>query len=915
MNHNQAISLYSQIFNIQGSKNSQFYKSIFTTPIHSESLLSVLVSNSEFILNYPSHQNVWIIQAILENGIRLLEDAVEFPHDEEAKASKPTVRRRSTATSLSAKDIESIISTPMPHNSSSYAFELDDGGDDITALNGNLNPSSEFDDGDDITNLKTKSSYNQGTGISGSATNITTRLRNPSLTSMEPKEFIGIDEGLRIELTSNILSILKVWFTSVSEVNDKFKKRRGSNTTSQSSSELLTNYFGTPGNKQTLDDSYLLRLLTILKWYLNKALLEIEVSNADEFANLIVLKEILFLLSEILRSIYSSILFYKEGDNEFTIIQSLLFTFYKVNFSKIFSKMLDLTNAKKVGEGEYEASKIRLSLETLTKLYSISSILVMIPDSLIPVNPITLSSDITNMQHESPNPYEQYLQSEVKFDQESFYYDISSRLIPILAIDFNYCYQFRPDIMVANIQSGSFLTWFTGSRFNDDLYITFDTVQNVTNIQNNYQNLSITKSKDDSYLSELFSIYTKRIKKQQLDTDDDELHLPELLPITMLLFTNTMKNQSFTYQFTNQIYPIHHHIEDIVANEDTTIETFDIWLSILSYVCQYQYKSPSLQLIVKLSLIILLRLIKTSSDNLKVYKINEFKWKLTHQKSPIIPTNNGKLGIKGSLFYILDIIQNLIRFNLTNKLNVVNFRLSINIIYQIVDIFKRDSDLELGNYNWKELFITIFNLLNFIKRQNLFNSKYFIILNQVDQLKAMIEEILLILDQLLIPRFNQIVQINNIEDTHMIGNGGLFGAHTYKSINYDLIYHILLNYEMISRYLSLFDSKRFKNLTHCLQYFENEFYLTEESKKNGTSDSGSTKLDLFDHDFDSPVLIKKIQSFTLVDVQDTIALKDPMSEDEYTFKDTLKYTRQERVTLEDEELFKLFQSLLSLKLN
>ncbi|KAK6204586.1 uncharacterized protein RJT21DRAFT_9642 [Scheffersomyces amazonensis] len=992
MNHHQAVGLYSQIFNPQVVKNSQLYRSIFTTAIHTESLLSVLISNSELTLNYPSHQNVWIIQDILSVGLKLLSDAVEFPEDEDSKIPLTSRRRSTTTSNVSNKDLDQLnLPSSRRKSSSSYAIELDDGGDDITALNGNNNPSTEFDDGDDITNFNaSKSSQNlqQSSSVlsdipqpsiaiamsnSGSVSisessqlnqipvdvspnnsnansnsnitsrrdsttsliqpSISTRLRNPSLSSIDQKEFEGIDLDLRLELITNILAVLKVWFLTISEVNDKAKRRKGSVVTYQSSSELMTNYFGNPGNKQSLDHTSLLKLLTILRWYLNKSLTEIEISKSQDFKNLLAIKEILYLISDILKSIYSSIVFYKEGDNEYSIIQSLLFTFYKVDFSKQLYKILSLTNTKINDTNEtttdttteYQASKIRLSFESLMKIYSIISILVMIPEDLLPINPVSLSSDITNLNHESPNPYEQFLHNEIIFDKQTFNVDFASRLNPILAIDFNYCYKFRPDLLIESLQSSSFLTWLSWSSFNNDLYVTFDTISTVTNLQINYETFSLTKNKHEPYLLELNSIYEKRLKLQSQAKfeDEDELIIPELLPITMLIYTYIDKNESFITQFLLQQYPIHHAIEDINPIEDKTIELFDIWLCVLSYVFQYQYKSNSFQMIVRISLISLLKLIKKSPQLFKQHNINEFKWKLSHQKSPSIPIMKGKVGIKPSLFYILDIIQNLIRFNLTNKLNLGNFKLALNLIYQIFQEFKLDVNIELGNYNWKEFFITLFNLLNFIKRQNLVNSKYFIILNQVDILKSIIEEGLILINCLLIPRFNRIVQAQDLEGDSIAHNGGIFGSHTYKSINYDLIYNILLNYETINDYFQLYKlTTDLNNLEQCLKYFEQQFHLTEESKLNASDDANSSKLDLFDHDFDSPVLIDKIQSFTLMDGQVSTTNGNSnkngnghiIGQPHYQYKDTLKYALQDRVKLEDEYTIRLFQSLLSLKL-
>jgi Domain of unknown function (DUF1741). len=268
-------------------------------------------------------------------------------------------------------------------------------------------------------------------------------------------------------------------------------------------------------------------------------------------------------------------------------------------------------------------------------------------------------------------------------------------------------------------------------------------------------------------------------------------------------------------------------------------------------------------------------------ENIKNYQINEFKWKLCHQKLPTIPVNVGKHGFKSGLLYILDVVQNFLRFNLTNRLSVPNFKMALSVVFQILNEFKYGETKDLGNYTWVELYVTLFNLLKFIKRQNLSNSKYFQSLKQTEDVKSMVEEILVLFDIMLSKKFTDIIQVSDdfvglgYDDAGAYAASGVTvvaGTHLYKSINYDLIYNILINHEIVGQLLEQFElgnSEHLGNLRHCIQYFEDKFHLNEESKEEKADN-----LNLFDHDFDSPVLIQELNAYKVPESIDDINLQD-----------------------------------------
>lgn len=933
---NQAITLYSHIFNPNYPKDYGFYKSLFTTPVHPHALESVLVANCEDTsTNESSTRNIEILQEILVNGVCFLGDAMQIEGTSDVGVNGDTE--------------SAVTDIPTPTR------ELDDGGDDLTSLNGNIPRAVTVvdEDGDDITTLSGKlesssvgpddevKNENGRFASTSSVNSIPSNRRKssvsvsnyPSSPSLIPRqvEFTGIDDELRSELICNILTIFQSWFKSLYKTNQILRKSQR-----RSLVDIVTKVFKLPGTSQLLTDSNLRDLLQIVKQYFDAYILGIDSTSKSDFKKLKVIKDILVLLASMIQTLFSSAYYQNEESNDFVIVKSLLYSIYKVDFSATLDKLLTITNAKAVmnerhydpddEEGthySFEAPKIVLSAETLLLVYSIIGTLTSVPTSYLPVTPVSLSSDITNLQNESPNVYEQVLISLKFYDHKLFKQEVSLRLIPFLAMEFRYCYQYREDVLVSQIQNSSFFNWITGNRFADNLYITYHTEDEVTSFSKNYEYLSIISDPRDPYLAEIDSIYDTKIKKFNQHDEDEGLEVSELLPIALMI-SALSKNPTYLACFTKQISELHknHKIEDITSNEDLEVELFELWICVLSYVFQNQYKTTQLQLITKLSLQTLLMITSSKSvvkiedkteslvENIKNYQINEFKWKLCHQKAPTIPTNVGKHGFKLGLLYILDVVQNLIRFNLTNRLNVDNFKMALSVVYQILHEFKTGDINDLGNYTWADMYVTLFNLLKFIKRQNLANSRYLQSLKKTEDTKSMVEEILILFNVMLSKKFSDIIQVSDDfvglgdDDAGAYTAAGVIvvaGTHLYKSINYDLIHNTLLNHELIEqleKQFDLGDLPHLANLHHCIQYFEEKFHLNEESKQKEKE-----KLNLFDHDFESPVLIQQLNAYKG---------EDNESEEPFTYEQTFKFANQglEADTIPSMERIRIFNEVL-----
>lgn len=918
MIYSQSISIYSQIFNTQLAKDDKFFIALYTVPVHTNALLSQLQANCQTVgSSNISGNNVNVLQVMFLHGVKLLSDAMCYPEEETESVIPPD-----TKDSLGLKrDSESILSGVSPRPESVHS-EFDQGGEDITSLSGkvlnssNLHFLSEYSEGDDITTLNGKNSSRRGSNISDSSN------QKPSLPKINSQPislnsgknaFEHIDEGLRIEVICNILKTLSAWFKNINATNKTLRKSKNSLGVLQDVDFLTTLFQLTNSNSSSsLDETHLHKLLKICAWYLNYAMAYVEDNPAlPEYKNLGIVKEIIFLLTDTLKSIFASLLYHKDSSMESAITESLLFTFFKVDFCKVLDKLLIITTPKLVGtelenETQYKLPDIALSSETLMKLYNFIGALVNVPSRYLPVPTTSLSGEITIMNKESLNIYEHYFCDLKEFNEVTFNQEINLRFLPHYAIDFNFYYNFKPDLLMNQIKSGSFMNWITGNRFNDNFYLNYDTCATVTSLSANYQFFNLAETSEKySFIDELQSIEKRRLSQLNQNKGDDEdyiIDIYELLPMSLMLFSY-IKNPTFLEQFTNQVHKLEHRIEDITPSDNAYVEIYEIWLCVLSYTFQYQHKSILLQANTQISLLVLLELTSHHKminnreephlvlDNIKNYQINEFKWKLCHQRLPIVPTNIGKEGFKSSLFYILDTLQIFIRFNLTKRINLFNFKLVNAIIYQIIQEFNntQSETLAIDSYPWGEFFKSLTNLLLFIKKHDLVATKHITDLGNVNKLKSLVEEILIIIDLLLNEKFCNIIQMTNDVQSS--------GSHILKSINYELLYIILLNYQLVDNLMkdfSLENAHHLPNLRNCMDFLDSKFHLTEESKQN---EENKSKIDLIDFDYDSPVLIKELSEYAKHPATENID-----SQVVYKYKDTFKCINASDVMSDSQKL-------------
>lgn len=495
-------------------------------------------------------------------------------------------------------------------------------------------------------------------------------------------EFIALDDELRFELVCNILRILQCYFVY-----------------------LEGNFFDFWDNEE--DRDLLVRLLKNCEFYLHRMVEYIESSEEKSFLNLNVVKELIYLVYFIIITyLYEYVQFINlesisrpqsvngndvgedvapendEDQNE----ESLEFLFLFNLFPPLMNRILQITDTK--------PPKLTLLLKTLTKVYSINTF----TDYLTRTKKHLFRGAI---------PYKTNFESQVPY-----------KLIPILLMDFNYYYGYQTDLMLHHLSSKSFFHWLTGNRFSGNAYLKYQTSDYVTSL---YENLDLSLFEDfnkDSFLKELQTIQNHRLRREDLADPK------ELLSVFLMLYLEPdtlVKFKSETLELPKKI------------EQDESIEILDLWLCLTSYIVQYHHKSSFLQMLTRIALSTLHKLVK-DFDNFSELPINEAKWKLCHQKAPFIPLSNNNTWIVPIGKYVCDMLQVMLRFNLNNKLNVENYRLSLDLIYKLILTAKVTSE----NYSFVELGRTIFIVLEFVSKKHNSVVRY-----------AILEDLLLNLDLIL----------------------------------------------------------------------------------------------------------------------------------------------------------------------
>lgn len=779
---------------VGGFPTQDDYRDLFTAPLDSIALAKALAATAESIPEPRGPHQAW--QGIFKSGLLYLSSAIGYrDHESEDvnavdyKGSVPEediTQQTGIAPQLSGDDGEDITLQGEDHLEEEE--EATDDEDEDHDLAGEMSEKTEKDirgasqlavsEASGLSNsleFHTKERQSRSGSVDANGTNHhTTSNRStnekPSLLIID----MQISAKLRNEEVSRISAILRIWFAELCAASKEYNK------------DMIGLIFGLPGTSSGLTEKHLYELLVRIKWFMGSFL-------HDEYSSS--LKELILLLHEILHALFRGATLERDnqGANRFLIVKSLLFTFYKADLSQALDLLLTATNGKvelseekhnernkekgesenasatdnpsESAQSETKSSDLRLSYGTLMHIYVIYDSLANSPLNMLLVDKVSLSLDITTLEEVSANVYSNLLLDK-DFEDKQVVSVFEDRVIPLLSAMFNYHYGLFPDVLTLNLSHTSFFSWITGHTFSPDLYVGIDTVGTVTNFPDDAKNVH------DPFLYEVqqYEIQRRMASAPEGDTEA-ALRSPTYLALTLKL-RQLVKNPSFTRYLTK-------------FDEEKDIPLLDIWLSVSSYVHHYQFRSLVNQYGARISLLTLLKLTSTKSSTVKPlrdYKINENKWKLCHQRPPVISISDGD-GMKSALLYIVDVVQITLRFNLTKKLDMDNCKLALTVLYQILLEGAESPFDDLQSYEWLDLYKTLVHFVKFVDKN----------CNEED-VKYVIEEVFCIFDLILSPAYDHIIERSS--------DFWLLGSHVAKSVNFDLFYELLQHYDYLH---ALFD--------------------------------------------------------------------------------------------------------------
>lgn len=614
---------------------------------------------------------------------------------------------------------------------------------------------------------------------------IQSNLNESVAESGEPEMTVSVaSESEQNRVLTRTAVVFRLWFTCVWKAARKNRMA------------ALPMVFALPGtqNDGFLTEKDVAELLEAVRRFMDEKL-ELPKSH-HEFVG--ALKELVLLLHEILHGVFGCArLVEKQASTPFVILKSILNCFYKVDLAGTVSLLLLQTWRSSDGG----VDDIRLSYRTLMQIYVVFGSLAATPVLLLLVDKVLHSLDITNINDASPNVYSDFLMH-LDFQDGPGMARLQSRFVPMLAAELNYYYGLQDDLVAHAENHLSFFSWITGHKFASNSYLGTPL---VTDFESNAANLTCV---DQDPLVDEIRMYEETARLNALtilDRDDEKaVSAPGFLNITLLLYS-LVHNELFVDML---MYP-----EEKTAQ---SVRLLDLWLCVASYVLHYQYKCKINNYAGRLVLLILLKL--TSGKNVlkfRKWRINEFKWKLCHHRHPPLPNDLGGLSVKTALLYTMDILQVLLRFNLTKKIDLDNAKLALTGVYQILAECEKDPVDNIGAYRWDELYKTLVHFLKFVRRN----------CNE-ENLKFVVEEVFLIFELVLSPAFDSVYEVSN--------DLWLTGSHVAKLMNYDLLFtllhHLPALVEMFDRFVPKKDN--FQRTQRCLGQLTAAFDLRENRERD-----------------------------------------------------------------------------------
>lgn len=469
----QALQLYSTLFNPNVHKDFGYYKAFYSTFVHTNGLKALLDAN----LSHNDYVNDEFIINLLNYGIDFFKDAIEYS---EVEGSEPTGNSQSSGDIKGNGDIK-----PLPVEE-----------DDITDLK-----QSDPGDADASTDVKDLSNDSKSIQSDGANSPI----------------FKNIDEELRLQLILNILRIIRTILNCIhvgGKANSGFDRKRsegneqkqqdqpqshppqepqGSHESNESTLELSHDIGDSisksskPIPQKTIDYH---SLFTTIQWFLNKLVLSLELPEVHQ-TSLSITKEIIFFVYDYLMAIKSQGI-------------TALITFNKdfPNYIELFVDLLFKTCPDYSDEENITPATIRLSLESTIRIFYILGLLNTCGDD----------------DHDH-NGYQYDLNG-------SKYHQIKYQTLTILKFNLKYSHNYTNDLFDTQVMGESFFNWFTGNLLNfSNEYLNNKFINNKL----------IENSKELVHIKELKDIFDYRVREfHQLELDNFELL--ELLPINLYLY-------------------------------------------------------------------------------------------------------------------------------------------------------------------------------------------------------------------------------------------------------------------------------------------------------------------------------------------------------------------------------------------
>lgn len=600
-------------------------------------------------------------------------------------------------------------------------------------------------------------------------------------------------------LVGRIATVYRLWFENLWQASKSHNI------------DAVSIIFSLPGTLNGLTEQHIYDLLERVKYFMD-TVLELPPSETQYVSSL---KELLSMIHDILGGLYKSVSLEKEYQlsNRFLIVKSLLHAFFKADFSGTFDKLLTNTSPEfsETGDTEEEETEdetaeptdsegskndIRISYETLMRLYVVIGSLAASPITILLVDKVSLLLDITTLNHMSPNLYANFLRHR-DYKLDAVIHQFESRVFPLLISSLNYYHSSRPDLLARSLNHESFFGWVTGHRFTWGLYLNTTTTFGT---ENKHFNL------EDPFVQEVeFYEHTTRSNAVALLGTEDErtMRAPAYLTVTMIMYL-LISNDTF--------------VNYLMEPSDDSL--LDMWLCLSSYVFHYQHKLKINTWGGRLALLIMLKLTLVKSSAVHVLRqvhIDEYKWKICHHRAPVVPTDTGS-GAKTAIMYIVDVVQTALRFNLNKKVDITNCKLSLTILYQMLLEGEAEPFEGLRTYLWRDLHRTLVHFIEFVAKN----------CNEED-VKSVVEEVFSIFELALSPAFENVFTVS--------GDLWTSGSHLAKSANYDLLHVMLLHHsrllELFSKYVIKKDN--FKRVEKCLSTLAAEFDL-EDAKERDSSE-------------------------------------------------------------------------------